>query len=64
MDGRGFGKECLEIILLFDLLLQATLVIAGQPADDLIYFSFRSILAFSLLDVQGYTLANVIANMR
>jgi hypothetical protein len=40
MHGRGLGKESLEVVLLFDLPIQSLLVVARQPADDLVDFFF------------------------
>ena len=51
MDGWRLGKKGCKIVFLFDLLLQARLAIASQPTDDLVYFLFRAILAFCLVNV-------------
>src|SRR5262245_65631358 len=46
-----FGKEGLKVAFKFDLALQFRLVVARQPADDLINFFFRAVLAFGLLNI-------------
>src|SRR5262245_2903988 len=46
-----FGKEGLKVALKFDLVLQFRLIVARQPADNLINFFFRAVLAFGLLNI-------------
>src|SRR5918911_238989 len=46
-----FGKEGLKVAFKFDLALQFRLAVARQPADDLINFFFRAVLAFGLLNI-------------
>src|SRR5262249_34792993 len=46
-----FGKEGLKVAFKFDLVLQFRLIVARQPADDLINFFFRAVLAFGLLNI-------------
>src|SRR5690606_10635119 len=52
VNSRGLGKKCLEVTLLFYLLLQPCLVIASQPADDLVDFVSGTILPLRFLDIQ------------
>ena len=46
------GKEGLKIALKLDLALQFFLAVARQPADDLVNFFLRTVLAFGLLNIQ------------
>jgi hypothetical protein len=52
MDPGRLGEEGLEVALPFDLPPQPRPVVTRQPADDLIDFFLRAVLAFRLLDVQ------------
>jgi len=52
VQGRRLMEEGLEVALPLDLLLQALLVVARQPADDLVDLFLRAVLALRLLDVQ------------
>src|SRR5207342_2642081 len=45
------GKEGLKVAFTFDLMLQFRLAVARQPADNLINFFFRAVLAFGLLNI-------------
>ena len=52
MQGRGLGKKGRDVDLPLDLLLQARLVIARQPADDPVDLFIRALLSLRLLHVQ------------
>jgi hypothetical protein len=52
MNAWGLNKKGFKVVFLFDLLMQSRLVIAGQPANDLVNFFFRAILAFRFLNIQ------------
>jgi len=52
MYGLCLSKEGFKIMILIDLLLKPGPVIASQPADDLVNFFFRMILAFRFLNIQ------------
>ena len=47
------GKEGLKVAFKFDLALQFRLAVARQPADDVINFFFRAVLAFGLLNIEA-----------
>lgn len=46
------SEEGFKIVSLFDLLLQSSVVIARQPANDLVDFFLSAILAFRFLNIQ------------
>src|SRR5690606_40207353 len=52
MDSRRLGEKSLEVAVLPDLLLQAGLAVAGQPADDLVNLFPGAILSFRFLNIQ------------
>ena len=66
MHGGGLVKKGLEIVFLFDLLLQSGLVIAREPTNDLVDFFLRTVLAFRFFSgmYSGYTFANAVAKIR
>jgi hypothetical protein len=51
MEGGRLGEESFQVDALRDLLVQARRGIARQPADDLVDFGLRAVLALRLLDI-------------
>jgi hypothetical protein len=51
MERRRFGKESLNVAFKFDLVLEPCSAVARSPADDLVNFLFRAVLAFGLLNI-------------
>src|ERR1041384_7440353 len=52
MHGGRLGEKRLKIVMLAELLLQPFLVIARQPADDVVDLVFGAILALRLLHIE------------
>ena len=51
VHGRRLGEEGFEVVVLLDLLLQAGVVVAGEPVDDLVDFFAGAGFSLGLLDV-------------